>query len=629
LWSAPRPASNMTTNHNYVLLTGPTGSTNVGLTGQDVNTGGAFPVDVVSVVSAFELQGTSPATIPASSVASNADLKSVGVTSDFKATNSVTATTKLYFAITTHGKWTTLSDVGFNIFIDRDRNGTDDFQVVNTAFADANGNLFDVLVSARRTLVPLGALTLDSFINNLAPSSLETVVYNTNQIIIPVNAAALGLTTANAKFNYRITTTSRGFAGTIDTLTTRTYDAANPGFDVTGGLTGLPVYSDLNGGAIPVNYNKANLTANGTTGLLLLHHNNAFGAHDQVLSLQEPTATTVTVDAASGVYSDPTTLRATVSPATYLDQTISGNVQFSVDGNPVGGAVAVNSSGVATTSYTVTVPAGAHTITAAFTSTNTAFLNSSNTGTLTVSREDADVTPSAANLFAVKVNSPGGTGGPVTLCFDMNEVSDGSPGDTTNITSVTVNVVPIGTGSAFSPAAVLSGGGVGATRTACVTMNNVPVNVYDVSLTINGNFYQGTGNTVLVIYDPSLGFVAGGGSIIHNGYKANIGVNIKYLKSGNAQGSLLYIEHRPGGNVVVKSNSLGSMAIVGNEAIVTGKAGSSTNFIARIIDNGEPGSSDRFGLRVTNSSGAIVVDLTFDPIQLTGGNFSVPKLTGK
>jgi len=32
---------------------------------------------------------------------------------------------------------------------------------------------------------------------------------------------------------------------------------------------------------------------------------------------------------------------------------------------------------------------------------------------------------------------------------------------------------------------------------------------------------------------------------------------------------------------------------------------------------------------VTNSSGAIVVDLTFDPIQLTGGNFSVPKLTGK
>src|SRR6185369_16320340 len=150
LYSAPRPASNMSTNHNYVLLTGPTGSTNVGLTGQDINTGGAVPVDVVSLVSAFELQGTSPAIVPASSVASNADLKSVGVTSDFKATNSVTAATKIYFAIATHGAWSTPTDVTFNIFIDRDRNGTDDFQVVNTAFADANGNLFDVFVSARR-----------------------------------------------------------------------------------------------------------------------------------------------------------------------------------------------------------------------------------------------------------------------------------------------------------------------------------------------------------------------------------------------------------------------------------------------------------------------------------------------
>ena len=215
----------------------------------------------------------------------------------------------------------------------------------------------------------------------------------------------------------------------------------------------------------------------------------------------------------------------------------------------------------------------------------------------------------------------------------MNEVSDGSPGDTSNITSVSVTATPIGGGATLSPTAVLSGGGVGATRTACVTMNNVPVNVYDVHLTINGNFYQGSGDTVLVVFDPSLGFVAGGGHIIHNGYRANVGVNIKYLKNGNAQGSFLYIEHRPTGDVVVKSNALGNMAIVGSEAIPTGKAivngVGNHSFIARIIDNGEPGTSDRFGLRVTSPAGIILVDLTFDPIQLSGGNFSVPKLTGK
>ncbi len=634
VFAAPRPASAMSTTHNYVLFTAPTGSTSIGLTGQDVLTGGAPPVDELSLVSAFELQGTSPATIPATSPASNADLKAVGVTSDFKATNSVTAATKIYFAIATHGAWSTPTDVTFNIFIDRDRNGTDDFQIVNTAFADAAGNLFDVFVSARRPAPFTAGLTLDSFLNNVAPSNLDTVPYNTNMMIIPVNASALGLTTANAKFNYRIVTQSRGFGGTIDTLTTRTYDAANPGFDLTGGVTGVPLYLDLNGGTIPVNYNKANFLANGSQGVLLLHHHNTFGTHDQILSAQDPTATSVTVDAASGVYSDSTTLRATVSPATYLDQTISGNVQFSVDGTAVGSAVAVNSSGVATTSYTVDVGAGAHTITAAFTSTNSAFLNSSNTGTLTVSKEDANVTPSATNPFAVKVNAPGGTAGPMTLCFEMSEVSDGSPGDTSKITSVTVNVIPIGTGSAVaSGAAILSGGGVGATRTACVTLNNVPVNVYDVSLTINGNFYQGSGDTVLAIYDPSLGFVTGGGHLIHNGFKATVGVSIKYLKSGNAQGSMLYIEHRPSGDVTVKSTAMGTMAIVGGEAISTGKAninGSGNySFIARLIDNGDPGFTDQYGLRITDSGGNIVADLTFNPITLLGGNFSVPKVTGK
>ncbi len=631
--SAPRPASNMSTTHNYVLFTAPAGSTTIGLTGQDVNTGSLFPLDERSLVSAFELQTTSAAIPGLPAQASNADLKAVGVTSDFKATgNSVTGNTKIYFAIVTHGAWSTPTDVTFNIFIDRDRNGTDDVQLVNTATADANGNLFDVFVSARRNSPFTGALTLDSFLNNIN-ANLDTVVYNTNMMIIPVNASAIGLTTANAKFNYRILTQSRGFGGVIETSPTRTYDAANPGFDLTGGIPGVTLYQDLNGASIPVNYNKANYIANGSQGILLLHHHNALGGHDQILSAQDPTATTVTVDAAAGVYSDSTTLRATVSPSTFLDQTISGNVQFSVDGNPVGSAVAVNSSGVATTSYTVDVGAGAHTITAAFTSTNSAFLNSSNTGTLTVSQEDADVTPSGLNPSAVQVNSPGGTAGPIPLCFALDEISDGSPGDTSNITSVTVTVVPVGGGAAVpSGAAVFSGGGVGTTRTACVTLNNVPVNVYDVNVTINGNFYQGSGGTVFAVYDPSLGFVTGGGQLIHNGVPASIAFNIKYQKNGNAQGSLMFIEHRPNGDVEVTSNLLGSLSIVGGEAVATGKATinglGNYNFISRIIDNGEPGINDQFGMRVTDSAGNVLIDLTFNPITLSGGNFQVPHQTG-
>ena len=256
------------------------------MTGQDVNTGSAFPVDERSLVSAFELQAVSPAIANLPGQASNADLKAVGVTSDFKATgNAVPGSTKIYFAIVTHGAWSTPTDVTFNIFIDRDRNGTDDFQVINTATADANGNLFDVFASARRPAPFTAVFPLDSFLNNIN-SNLDTVVYNTNMMVIPVNASAIGLTTANAKFNYRILTQSRGFGGVIETLTTRTYDAANPGFDLTGGIAGVPIYQDLNNASIPVNYNKANYQANGSLGILLLHHHNALGAHDQILWAQ-------------------------------------------------------------------------------------------------------------------------------------------------------------------------------------------------------------------------------------------------------------------------------------------------------------------------------------------------------
>src|SRR6185369_1263557 len=168
VFAAPRPASNMSTTHNYVLFTAPTGSTTIGLTGQDVNTGLAFPVDERSLVSAFELQTVSPVIPGLPSEASKADVKAVGVTSDFKATgNAVTVSTKIYFAIATHGAWSTPTDVTFNIFIDRDRNGTDDIQLINTAFNDAAGNLFDVFVNARRPQPFTGGFTVDSFINNV------------------------------------------------------------------------------------------------------------------------------------------------------------------------------------------------------------------------------------------------------------------------------------------------------------------------------------------------------------------------------------------------------------------------------------------------------------------------------
>jgi hypothetical protein len=117
-------------------------------------------------------------------------------------------------------------------------------------------------------------------------------------------------------------------------------------------------------------------------------------------------------------------------------------------------------------------------------------------------------------------------------------------------------------------------------------------------------------------------------------------VNVKYLKNGNAQGSILYIEHRPDGDYKVKSTSLnssGGFAIVpiagGSEAQIAGKANYGVNdvftgnhsFIARVIDKGNPGTNDQFGLKLTAPNGQVMNEFTFAPQLLGGGNNQVPK----
>ncbi len=72
---------------------------------------------------------------------------------------------------------------------------------------------------------------------------------------------------------------------------------------------------------------------------------------------------------------------------------------------------------------------------------------------------------------------------------------------------------------------------------------------------------------------------------------------------------------------------MGPLVIVGNEGIFAGTAtlNGVANYTFRVIviDNGEPGASDQFGLQVMAPGGATVVDLTFSPVTIESGNIQV------
>jgi len=289
-----------------------------------------------------------------------------------------------------------------------------------------------------------------------------------------------------------------------------------------------------------------------------------------------------------------------------------------------------NGNGTGTVSGTAQVAAGTYPVT--FLATDASNPAVSKIVNIVVTREDAVVTPSAANPTAVKVAFPGGTAPPVVLSASIVEVADGSLGNISNAVPVTFTLTPLLAGAPRTCTATTSGGGVGGTLTATCSFFGLPVDVYDVSITIGGTFYQGAGETVLVVYDPSLGFVTGGGKLTHNGVRANFGFNTKYLKNGRIQGSLLYIEHAAAGRIVLKSNAMQSLVVVGNSAVIIGKATlngvGNYEFRATVVDNGEPGTADRFGLQIRDRNGALVTSLTFAPVVIDGGNIVVPHTPG-
>ena len=194
---------------------------------------------------------------------------------------------------------------------------------------------------------------------------------------------------------------------------------------------------------------------------------------------------------------------------------------------------------------------------------------------ITVVAEDAEVafsqTPSA-----VEVASPGGDSGPFTLAFDVTElqpdlpVDSGAAGDIALVTAddVSVTLVPVGPGSSITPSctlgAVVDDGYAGALPVVC-EFDGVPVNTYGVEVVVSGEYYEGEGEDVLTVFDPSLGFTTGGGGLIWPGTddSTNFGFTLSYNKRGtNVRGSLLVVRHLEDGTTYrIKSNAVEGLSV--------------------------------------------------------------------
>ena len=256
---------------------------------------------------------------------------------------------------------------------------------------------------------------------------------------------------------------------------------------------------------------------------------------------------------------------------------------------------------------------------------------------MTITREDAAMTFESAdsnhNPVAVQVSTPGGNSG--TFTFEVHIAQDdGWEGNIglINASDVTMSLFPVGSGSPITKTAT-SIATISGVRIVNFTFDNVPVNTYDATVTLNNNYFTATQiETVLTVYDPSLGFTTGGGwfywpdtadpSTNYPGDKTNFGYTIKYGKNGsNLKGNLLLIRHLPNGDIFrIKSNALdaGSLTLGTTNlpmgwATFSGKCNytsilsevnttvGNTLFKVYVEDRNEPGTlADLFWIQVTN-----------------------------
>ena len=268
LYAAVRPASTMGTAETALPLSGD-GPYQVHLQGQGLSSGSSFPEDVVSLVSAIELQEiNSDPVVP---------VRYLGAASDYQAQVALgkgLADTTVYFGVATKAGWSVPVSAPVDILIDTNRDGTNDYELT----VDESGqgsDLFGALFCKVNT-----ADCHFAAVNGVPAGVRDTAPYNTDVLVLPVNVSWLSLPTGASKFNYSL--------GGTGTPQVHTFDVAHPGLvfggtDYLGAAAVQPLYQDLDGETIQVTYTQADYKANAALGMLLLHHHNAAGSRAQVL----------------------------------------------------------------------------------------------------------------------------------------------------------------------------------------------------------------------------------------------------------------------------------------------------------------------------------------------------------
>ncbi|MFI9454088.1 S8 family serine peptidase [Amycolatopsis sp. NPDC052450] len=297
VYSAPKPVSSINTPGNVNFGAGQNQAV-LNLTGKGVDQG-TGPQRYRSLISVLELQAESPqlpecdgdvtTDCTLNQTAKGADLRYIGAasTAPLAKAQGEPENALLAFGLTT---WSDLANLGSNtspfVDIDTTGDGQPDFETYVTKVTAT-----DVLVAVTVALKP-GFPQVDIQPINGQLGDVDTNVYDTNVVVLPVSIAALGIDPNAASHKISYTVGTSGFyaapgadSSTIDYVgTPLSFDALAPAYTVQGGGDSALGYVAKPGTALVVNRNAA--AQDTVLGLLAIEHHNASGNRANVVKIQ-------------------------------------------------------------------------------------------------------------------------------------------------------------------------------------------------------------------------------------------------------------------------------------------------------------------------------------------------------
>ncbi|MEU5696586.1 S8 family serine peptidase [Actinosynnema sp. NPDC020468] len=295
VYSAPKPVSDINVA-STITVKAKQGVLN--LTGRGVDQG-AYK----SLVSVLELGATSPklrecgrrvtTDCTINDTAKGGDLRYVGATSTapLAKAQGKPADALLAFGVATWGNWYNLGNNTVP-FIDIDTNGDGkyDYETYASKLTDT-----DLLVATTVDLAT-GA-TVDIQGVNGQFGDVDTNVFDTNVVVLPVLLSALGIDPSGSTARLKYTAGVSGFykapgASLVDSLGTDvSFDPLKPGLWAQGGGDPALSYSARPGTALVVNRDADALALDKSDSLLVLNHHNATGERADVVKVKGPKAT--------------------------------------------------------------------------------------------------------------------------------------------------------------------------------------------------------------------------------------------------------------------------------------------------------------------------------------------------